>query len=57
MKTDTLLYNLFQGFPEMFFELIGANPSLAEGYRFDSIEVKQIAFRLDGVFVPKNPGQ
>jgi predicted transposase/invertase (TIGR01784 family) len=57
MKTDTLLYNLFQGFPEMFFELIGESPSLAEGYRFDSIEVKQIAFRLDGVFVPKNPGQ
>ncbi|MBC8122330.1 MAG: Rpn family recombination-promoting nuclease/putative transposase [Gemmatimonadaceae bacterium] len=57
MKTDALLYDLFQTFPALFFELIGQEPSLAEGYRFASVEVKQIAFRLDGVLIPNNPAQ
>lgn len=57
MKTDALLYDLFQTFPALFFELIGQDPSLAMGYRFASVEVKQIAFRLDGVFIPENPAQ
>lgn len=57
MKTDALLYNLFQSFPELFFELIGQDPGLATGYRFSSIEVKQIAFRMDGVIISENPDQ
>lgn len=57
MKTDALLYDLFQTFPALFFELIGQDTSLAEGYRFASVEVKQIAFRLDGVFIPQDPSQ
>ncbi|MBC6420001.1 MAG: Rpn family recombination-promoting nuclease/putative transposase [Prochloron sp. SP5CPC1] len=36
--------------PEIFFELIG-QPYRA-GYHFRSIEVKQTAFRIDGVFLP-----
>lgn len=50
MKTDSLFYRLFQSAPALFFELLGQSPP--EGDRFDSIEVKQTAFRLDGVFVP-----
>ncbi len=57
MKTDALLYDLFQTFPALFFELIGQDSSLAHGYRFAAVEVKQIAFRLDGVFIPENPAQ
>jgi predicted transposase/invertase (TIGR01784 family) len=57
MKTDPLLYELFQNFPALFFELIGQDPALARGYDFDSIEVKQIAFRIDAVFKPQNPDQ
>ncbi len=57
MKTDPLLYELFQNFPALFFELIGQDPALARGYSFDSIEVKQIAFRIDAVFKPQNPDQ
>jgi predicted transposase/invertase (TIGR01784 family) len=57
MKTDPLLYELFQNFPALFFELIGQDQAVARGYDFDSIEVKQIAFRIDAVFKPENPNQ
>jgi predicted transposase/invertase (TIGR01784 family) len=57
MKTDPLLYELFQNFPALFFELIGQDPAVARDYSFDSIEVKQIAFRIDAVFKPQNPSQ
>lgn len=52
MKTDTLFYYLFQEFPSIFFELIGESASLANDYQFTSIELKQVAFRLDGLFLP-----
>jgi predicted transposase/invertase (TIGR01784 family) len=52
MKTDSLFYRLFLEFPEFFFELIALPPETAAGYRFSSIEVKQSAFRLDGLFLP-----
>ncbi len=52
MKTDTLFYQLFQTFPQFFFELIAQPPSEADNYQFASVEVKQLAFRLDGVFLP-----
>ena len=54
MKTDSLFYNLFREFPGIFFELIGQPDSEAESYRFTSVEVKQLAFRLDGLFLPTN---
>ncbi|NER21548.1 MAG: Rpn family recombination-promoting nuclease/putative transposase [Symploca sp. SIO1B1] len=50
MKTDSLFYRIFQSVPGLFFELIG-QPS-RQGYQFKSIEVKQTAFRIDGVFLP-----
>ncbi|NES21331.1 MAG: Rpn family recombination-promoting nuclease/putative transposase [Symploca sp. SIO3E6] len=49
MKTDSLFYRIFQNVPALFFELIG-QPS-RQGYKFQSIEVKQTAF-TDGVFLP-----
>ncbi len=52
MKTDTIFYQLFLAFPGIFFELIGQNPEEARGYEFTSIEVKQVSFRIDGLFLP-----
>ncbi len=54
MKTDSLFYALFQSQPSLFFELIGQPTSAARGYQFASVEVKQAAFRIDGVFLPPN---
>ncbi len=52
MKTDSIFYRLFQEFPSIFFELIGNPPETAIGYEFSSVEIKQTAFRIDGVFIP-----
>ena len=54
MKTDTIFYRLFQSFPSIFFELIDQPPETANNYQFSSVEVKQLAFRIDGVFLPKS---
>ncbi|GET44224.1 hypothetical protein MiSe_90500 [Microseira wollei NIES-4236] len=35
-----------------FFELINQSPDEAVAYEFTSREVKQLAFRLDGLFLP-----
>jgi predicted transposase/invertase (TIGR01784 family) len=53
VKTDSISYKLFQTAPGLLFELLGQSPDLAQGYQFESVEVKQLAFRLDGVFIPK----
>lgn len=50
MKTDSLFYRIFNTLPGLFFELIGQTS--IPGYQFKSIEVKQTAFRIDGVFLP-----
>jgi predicted transposase/invertase (TIGR01784 family) len=52
MKTDTLFYRLFQHSPSIFFELIGQPGSEANAYEFRSVEIKQTAFRIDGVLLP-----
>ncbi|QSJ16457.1 Rpn family recombination-promoting nuclease/putative transposase [Nostoc sp. UHCC 0702] len=52
MKTDSIFYRLFQEFPSIFFELIGNPPETANTYQFASVEIKQTAFRIDGVFLP-----
>ncbi|HAA30128.1 MAG TPA: flagellar assembly protein H [Cyanobacteria bacterium UBA8553] len=52
MKTDTIFYRLFQSFPSIFFELINQPPEAANIYQFSSVEVKQLSFRIDGVFLP-----
>ncbi|MCC6443099.1 MAG: DUF2887 domain-containing protein [Armatimonadetes bacterium] len=57
MKSDTLPYHLFQECPSIFFELIGADAREARHYTFSSVEIKQPAFRIDGVFLPKEGGE
>jgi predicted transposase/invertase (TIGR01784 family) len=52
VKTDSIFYRLFQEFPSIFFELIGNSPETANTYQFASVEIKQTAFRIDGVFLP-----
>ncbi len=57
MKTDSIFYRLFQSYPAGFFELLNLPSITAESYDFTSIEVKQLAFRLDGLFLPKSEEQ
>jgi len=49
--TDTLFYRLFQRWPKLALELLGLEYR-SESYRFGSEEIKQTAFRLDGIFTP-----
>lgn len=52
MKTDSIFYRLFQERSSCFFELIGCSEEVARSYRFESFELKQTAFRIDGFFLP-----
>ncbi|MFZ4702374.1 MAG: DUF2887 domain-containing protein, partial [Candidatus Methylumidiphilus sp.] len=52
MKTDSLFYSLFQHLPGLIFELSGWQVERPQDYRFQSVELKQTAFRLDGLFTP-----
>ncbi len=52
MKTDSIFYRIFQSSPDILFELLGQSPELAQGREFGSVEIKQVAFRLDGVLFP-----
>lgn len=52
MKTDSIFYRLFQRYPRSFFELLHRPPDEANIYQFTSVEVKQLSFRLDGLFLP-----
>jgi predicted transposase/invertase (TIGR01784 family) len=52
MRRDTIFYQLFQQSPTLLFELLSQPPARANEYVFEAIEVKETAFRIDGVFVP-----
>jgi hypothetical protein len=39
-------------FPSIFFDLIGRSSNETRGYQFRSVEIKQTAFRINGVFLP-----
>jgi len=54
VKRDSIFYRLFETFPESFFDLLNLPPETVNHYQFSSLEVKQLAFRLDGVFLPDN---
>jgi len=58
MKTDTLFFRLFQRWPQLALELLDLQYS-GDSYRFGSEEIKQTAFRIDGLFMPTvdNPEQ
>jgi predicted transposase/invertase (TIGR01784 family) len=55
MRRDTIFYQIFRQSPTLLFDLISQTPEDAELYTFDSVEVKETSFRMDGVFVPPNP--
>jgi predicted transposase/invertase (TIGR01784 family) len=57
LKTDSLFFRIFQASPGILFELLGQSPDLAQGYSFESVEIKQVAFRLDGVLLPASNAQ
>lgn len=50
MQTDHIFYALFQTAPEILVSLVSTQTDQA--YKFRSVEVKQTAFRLDGVLTP-----
>lgn len=52
MRRDAIFYQIFQRFPELLFEFVEHPPVEASRYRFESVEVKEPSFRIDGVFLP-----
>jgi predicted transposase/invertase (TIGR01784 family) len=52
VKRDAIFYQIFQRFPSLLFTLVEHPPEQARNYRFESIEVKEPNFRIDGVFLP-----
>ncbi len=52
MKTDSIFYRIFLDYPRTFFDLIGESSAQENNDKFSSIEVKQLSFRLDGLFLP-----
>jgi predicted transposase/invertase (TIGR01784 family) len=52
MRRDTIFYKLFQQSPTLLFELLPQPPERAAQYIFEAVEVKETAFRMDGVFLP-----
>jgi predicted transposase/invertase (TIGR01784 family) len=53
LKTDSIFYSIFQTDPGILFELLEQSSDRAQGYEFRSVEIKQLAFRIDGVLLPK----
>ena len=51
MKTDTMFYRLFKRQPKLALELLGLDYA-GDSYCFSSEEIKQTAFRIDGLFKP-----
>ena len=56
MKTDTLFYRLFQDRPALVFELAGMPVPADADYVLRAEEIKETAFRLDGLLVPTVTG-
>ncbi|MEB3250226.1 MAG: Rpn family recombination-promoting nuclease/putative transposase [Merismopediaceae bacterium] len=52
MRTDTIFYQLFLTFHSLLFELLGEPVEEAAHYQFISAEIKEKAFRFDGIFMP-----
>ncbi len=39
--------------PQLFFEILGEPAAWGDNYEFCSVEIKQAAYRIDGIFTPK----
>ena len=46
VKRDSIYYQIFKQFPGLIFELVDYRPEQAHNYRFESVEVKETAFRI-----------
>jgi predicted transposase/invertase (TIGR01784 family) len=57
MRTDTIFYQLFLTFHSLLFELLGEPIENADYYQFTSAEIKEKAFRFDGIFLPDREDQ
>jgi predicted transposase/invertase (TIGR01784 family) len=55
MRRDTIFFQLFRQSPTLLFDLLTNPPANPTEYTFDSVEVKETSFRIDGVFLPPNP--
>ena len=55
MKRDTIFYQIFQQSPQLLFDLLPQPPASTQGYNFESIEIKEASFRIDGVLMPPDP--
>jgi predicted transposase/invertase (TIGR01784 family) len=55
MRRDSIFYQLFRQYPALLFDLIPQPPNRAHEYIFEAVEVKETAFRMDGVFLPPDP--
>ncbi|MTJ30745.1 Rpn family recombination-promoting nuclease/putative transposase [Aphanizomenon sp. UHCC 0183] len=51
MHTDTIFYQIFLTFHTLLFEILGEPTENAKDYQFTSVEVKEKAFRFDGIFI------
>jgi predicted transposase/invertase (TIGR01784 family) len=52
VRRDAIFYTIFKRVPGLLFELVEQPPAEAASYRFESVEVKEPTFRIDGVFLP-----
>jgi predicted transposase/invertase (TIGR01784 family) len=57
MRTDTIFYQLFLTFHSLLFELLGEPTDSAAHYQFISAEIKEKAFRFDGIFMSDREDQ
>ena len=55
MKRDTIFYQIFQQSPILLFDLLPSLPGNSLRYTFESVEVKEASFRIDGVLTPPDP--
>jgi predicted transposase/invertase (TIGR01784 family) len=52
MRRDAIFYQIFKRSPWLLFDLVPDPPANPGDYRFESVEVKEASFRIDGVFLP-----
>jgi len=57
VRRDAIFYQLFQRCPSLLFTLLDLDPRQSQGYRFESVEVKEPTFRIDGVLLPPPDAQ
>lgn len=52
MRRDSICHRIISQNPALLFDLISVYPKHTANYQFDSVEIKETSFRIDGVFLP-----